>query len=740
MADREHTDIDRLINDFLYRLQDLNLPTGRELSGFADEFRTLRLSIESLDLNTKLAAKAQNELAKYYEGGSASVNASIAASAATMVTDPKTGMAVPRSALSGASNAAETERKAKEALGGVRPPSLLKSLKAAALAPSGERSEAFITGGGGGPSRPKPVAKEDLPWGRGVPDDIAADLTIPQFGELTTQNILRFLSGTAFRRSQQQAGTEGGPSGERAGLASNLLYRASEWSARWQAAKMFAGRYGYEISPHDLAGTGGLQGLGALAGATGGGDVNVLGMGVRIPFLDPQFRKGLSEEWQRTKFAAQAGINKTQVNTVFGNLYNEGWLGGDRTNQMRRAGVDIMKYNTQLGNNPAIYQAMDKATRLGAESLKGFVGVVKQIPDAAKAAHVSLDQMVQDGNALGEINQSQGGTYATGFRNAQYLAQLTGLPAGVMAQMFENPLVQSQAMLNTGLGPWMQGLQTPSERLQSMFGAVNSMSSGTQFGNRMVDDHGVAGKFGFRHFVGGSQQQDAMLSQLLGVSPEWVHKMKDKGFQQRVLIGSELLGAGEDWSAKVHRVAGRHGPWKALFDMHANRTGNLGDLHKMMTMAVDQQGKQMFTPKDIKSVMNAAKTNGKWVPGSRKWIPEVAPSADGLWQARKAHWEVTKGHWEGTTPQQAAEKAQKKLRELYAKKVPNPSDPNAPKVTIDLSPAARKLFGIKTDAKDKANAGQVSVNTGYGTGPTTVGPFGPGSGYDSYGGGYGYGG
>jgi hypothetical protein len=738
---QQQPSVEEIVQNFLYRLQELNLPKSDDMARFTAELGTINESIKALDLSTKAAAQSQkNTAAKFYETSSAS-------SVASRGTEVK----FTQSGAGGASVTPDApvssqEAQAKRQLGTEYPntPGVLGAIGNFASTRGGfnERVNAAILGtpeqrGGGGPS----IADQaDMTLGGSIPSRHER-LKIPQIGEFTTQNFLEWLSDSAMHRAQQGAVNDDGTINPDSHMGlqrtSAALYKASEYSAKWALLKQFAGRYGYDIAPHDLTGMGGLQGLGATVGTGGGGDISAslpfIGkVGMRIPFLDPQFLKGASEEWQRSKMAMGAGINKTQANTIFDNLYQLGWLGGDRTNDMRQSGAQIMKYNTQLGNNPAVYQAMDKATRMGMQSLNEFVGVVKQIPDAAKAAHVSLDQMVQDGNALGELNQQQGGTYAAGFRSAQYISQLTGLPSGVFAQMFQNPLVQSQAMLNTGLGPWVQGLQTPEERLQSVFGAVNSMLPGTRFGNRTINDHGVAGEFGFRHFVSGSSQQDAMLSKLLGVGPEWVHKMKDKKFQQRVLVGTELLGAGEDWSAKVHRVAGRGDKWHPLFGMQANHTGSLGDLRKMMKMAVNQHGKQMFSEREIQSVMDAAKVNGHRVGATKgHWIHEPAMGRGEVPGA--GHWVPgKKAHWEGTSPEQASEKAYKKMRDLYKKKNPTPSDPNAPKVTIDLSPAARKLFGLKNDTKDKANAGQGSVNLGFGTGPTNVGPFGPGSGYEYY--------
>jgi hypothetical protein len=700
MADQPQPSIDEIVHGFLGRIQDLGLPTSDDLRGFVGELKSVRDSIDALSLSTSASVQAQNKLADFYKTGSASDAASLVG----RQTGPGSWMPI-QSGAGGAS---------------VTPDAPIESQESDArrrVANESRRGVKAGRPGGGGPSTPD---EDELPQ--------HPPLKMPQYGEFTPQNLLEWMSDSAAHRATVREAK--GESGDTYRTAAKGLDKAGQYVARAALIRQFASQHGFETHTNTLDGSGGFQGTGSLVGATnsGGGDLQLpFGLGgFRVPFLDAQFRKGLSEEWQKSKMAMQAGVNKTQANGIFDNLYQLGWLGGDRTNQMRSAGAEIMKYNTTLGNNPATYQAMDKATRMGAASLKDFVTVIKQVPDAAKAAHVSMDQMVQDANAVGEISQQQGGTYMSGFRTASTLSQTTGLPAGMLAQGFENPFVQSYAFRNTGLTPWMQGLQSPYERMQAVFGSINELRGATTFKGRNVDLGGVAGEKGFVQHFDSKDMQAAQLHQLFPeYSPEVLKKMLDKNYQKRVAAGTQIMGAAEAWSEKVGRIDRRHHDTSDLFSKAGGNKGNLGDLRSMMKMAVDSKGKRLFSDKEIAAVMKNSRHTGHWVKGTKGHYEDIQ-SADGLDLGKK--WvKGTKGHRVGATAAQAASHTYTELKKLWDKKMGNPSDPNAPKVTITLSPEARKLFGIKNDQKDKANAGQTSVNIPSAQGPTQVSPFGPGS-------------
>lgn len=497
--------------------------------------------------------------------------------------------------------------------------------------------------------------------------------------------------------------------GDKWAKVARRFHGAAEMAGGVSLAHQVMSTYGYDFRTHTISGTGGLEGLGEKLGVSGSGmDVGPL----RIHGINPAARKGMQEQWEMTKMAMSPGINKTQANFIFDQLYDRGWLGGEQTNTMREGSKQIMQWNKQLGMNPQTYDAMDKSLRYGTTSMRDFVRTIKGIPEAAKSARVSLDQMLADANAMGEQNQEFGGTFAQGFKNANTIAGISGLPAGVVGAGFNNPIIQGYSTVQSGLPPQLQGLLPGGQRMQGVMAAVNSMKSAVSgIGPKTTTDPAT----GLTRTISGLDQQVAWLHQMFPeYSPEVLKKMVNPATARQIKDAGEIADWGQQWSRQGTMGGSGKGSWANFKQAHikgAKRidpdTGELVDI---------------FTHDEIKEIEKAGKLdrNAGDPLGVSRTDPRVVNAMahpKNAAQKRRAgesdadYQKRLEGMFERTG-------RYNKMKEILAEKGDNAMDGNPNKVTIELSETARKALHIKSSKKSESNAGGSSVNIPFANGPS----------------------
>ena len=482
--------------------------------------------------------------------------------------------------------------------------------------------------------------------------------------------------------------------------AGRVLHGAAEFAGAVSLGHQMASTYGYDFRTHTISGTGGLEGLGEKLGVSGSGmDVGPL----RIPGINPAARKGAQEQWEMTKMAMAPGINKTQANFIFDQLYDRGWLGGEQTNTMREGSKHIMQYNKQLGMNPQTYDAMDKSLRHGTITMEDFVKTMKRVPEAAKSARVSLDQMVADANAMGEQNQEFGGTFAQGFKNAMTISEISGLPAGVVGAGFNNPIVQGYTTVQSGLPPQLQGLLPGGQRMQGVMAAVNSMQNAVSgIGPKTTTDPAT----GLKRTITGKDQQVAWLHQMFPeYSPEVLKAMTDPKTARQIKDAGELSDWGEQWSKQGTMDGKGKGSWANFKKSHMDGAKRIDpDTGKLVPM---------FTKDEIKDIEKAGKPNTDM---QKKVFDAMAHPHNPAQKRRegesnKEYQKRLEGMFERTG-------RYNKMKEILAEKGDNAMDGNPNKVVIELSETARKALHIKGGKKSESNAGGSSVNIPFANGPS----------------------
>lgn len=488
------------------------------------------------------------------------------------------------------------------------------------------------------------------------------------------------------------------------------LHGGAEIAGGVSLAHQVMSTYGYDFRTHTISGTGGLEGLGEKLGVSGSGmDIGPL----RIPGINPAARKGLQEQWEMTKMAMSPGINKTQANFIFDQLYDRGWLGGEQTNVMREGSKHIMQYNKQLGMNPQTYDAMDKSLRHGTITMEDFVRTMKRVPEAAKSARVSLDQMVADANAMGEQNQEFGGTFAQGYKNAMTISEISGLPAGVVGAGFNNPIVQGYSTVQSGLPPQLQGLLPGGQRMAGVMSAVNSMKGAVSgIGSKSVTDPAT----GLTRTISGEDQQIAWLHQMFPeYSPEVLKAMTNPKTARQIKDAGQISDWGEQWSRQGTMDGKGKGSWANFKQSHikgAKRidpdTGELVD---------------MFTKDEIKEIEKAGKLDRDG--GSPFGISDTDPRVrDAMKKPKNAAQKRRAGESDEDYQKRLEGMFERtgrynKMKEILAEKGDNAMDGNPNKVTIELSETARKALHIKGGKKSESNAGGSSVNIPFSRGATT---------------------
>ena len=540
----------------------------------------------------------------------------------------------------------------------------------------------------------------------------------------------------AYREMQRQHGDALASVQDRRGnalaTAARSLHGMSEFSAQVSLFHQYSQRYGYDMRTHSLEGTGGLEGTGERTGVSGSGrDINIGPFGLRIPGLNPAALAGVGEEWEKTKLAMKSGINKTQANFIYDQLYDRGWLEGKERDNLVNGAADVMRYNKQLGMDPATFDALDKSTRHGTTGVQAFVKVVKEIPEAARSARVSLQQMNADANAMGEANQQQGGTFWQGYKNAIAMSGMSGLPAGVLGESFQNPIVQGYAMTQTGLAPQAQGLMSAGQRMRSIMEAVNGLAPA--FGNIPGRTNRVPGAGNFNLTTTGKDQQMAWLHQMFPeYSPEMLKALTDPKTRAQIESGANVEDAAMAWS----RGAGGAKNAKQYFsgDRNAARN-NWGTLKKdylqKAAMVDPDTGelKRMFTDDEIKDIENAGKFDpsivgtdagvfGKGDHGISGRVKKLMEHPQTSAQKRRDG-ESMDDYRKRLAGMVAATERYKKIKDIVSEKGDTAQSQHGPKAVIELGPNAKKFFKI-SGVKGEANAGQTSANIPFASGPTTT--------------------
>lgn len=525
------------------------------------------------------------------------------------------------------------------------------------------------------------------------------------------------------------------PATNKFGKVSDLLSSAEEGYAQGQAVSTILRKVLHPIS--------GLRQLGYQTGAQGS---SAGFLGFRSPF-DPAVQAGLAQKVSQMGFALHSNVTPGQAATIYEQLYGQGWMGGQQTNAMRTAAGQIMNQNPFIGGMPQTYSMMDQATRKGQMSLQDFVGTMLKVPDAANAAHVNISQMMSDMQSLGDVNVSMGGTFGQGMQNAQAWSRITGMPAGPFGQMIQNPYVQGQTFLHTGLLPWEQGLATPYQHMEGVMGAVTMLNGIVSPGGPLTSR---IGNTGFSTTVTRQQQKEALMSHLMpGASSGFIHQLLVN--RRGIMAGSRLGAESQSYRDTITQYLQSNHPKElqhAYNMLGGSGHGTFGQLYGDLGRAVDSQGHKVIedwgyydqlrhhdggllgmvegSPMSMAQAHKAAQARAMWNirrAGDRRALEMMglpAAAVNNL-SGRQQFDAVQKLMHEHRLSKRAMDEIAKarntqvqRYQAMNTQKFgASGNNPSGPQVTIELGPAAKKVLHLSSpSASAKAsrnNGGTVTM-------------------------------
>lgn len=364
--------------------------------------------------------------------------------------------------------------------------------------------------------------------------DINEPIQIPRYGEFTVQDKLNMASDWLARGGLRAYDRSDGVEGQGRLQSAALLNQAAAYSpyamgighslmGKTGILPGSQGPFGININPTQNVQRGVEQGY-----SRGGADIHPLGF-THVPFLrDWGFqapgplryltqagREGLRTEVEQGHLAARAEISNEQAGEIMRAIEQSGWR-GDQQRRLTQGAGSLFSLPGMTGLNPQLgVSLMDQTMRYGASSMNQFLETMRNLPEAAKAANVSIDEMGSAMEEMGNAVQEQGGTFGEGMRRATEFSGITGMPAQTGIQAMQNPVVQSNIMLRTGLMPQVQGLAPTgtltgalSKSLEQMVSVYSSMP-----------DTKIRGPGGVTT-VSGRRQAIALAGQQLGLTPE----------------------------------------------------------------------------------------------------------------------------------------------------------------------------------------------------------------------------
>lgn len=289
----------------------------------------------------------------------------------------------------------------------------------------------------------------------------AAGIRIPQFGEMTVQDILGIGRDHALRRANQS--TPGTADWNRHGN------RAAMWdAASRRAGDVAAVRASFrQIQRHVTRPAQGFVGQFDETMPMGyRRDTNPFSdaLGFQLPF-SAYGQQGAREKWDQWSMRWSAGINAEQAAEI-NNAANQAGFAGRMGTSVRR---DFMapafrEYKIDPQNLIPFTQTL----RTGTSSIQELNAVVMQLGEGARSARMDVNSYTQAVSQSGEAAQASGGRFIQGVQFGNQFGSSTGLAPTVGNQLMQNPVVQGYVAARTGLPPNLAGAASPLAQQRSI--------------------------------------------------------------------------------------------------------------------------------------------------------------------------------------------------------------------------------------------------------------------------------
>lgn len=537
---------------------------------------------------------------------------------------------------------------------------------------------------------------------------------LPQFGEFTVQNKLEMASDFLTRRAagartraieedrqrfidvhtarglteeeaswqistQDEAGF-GGNRGDARGRTGALLQMGADQSAQMITVARDARRL------MDYGGS--IQRAGVGAGYERAGQLNIPGTNIGITNPVDIVRgvlggdsdgggsgaaEGVQQRINIQRLRMAGGIDKGQAEEIVGELAGRGWVG----EQGQNAAFDAIAPLVQKGLDPATsVDQMDRALRQGNTSIEEFRDTLKDLGSAAQASRMTLQEYQESLTGFAEQATDAGGGFNQGMRLGKNVARATGIAPQVAGDLlFNSPLVAGMAMQQGFLPNELGGMGT-NQATKALLGGLEMAEAATAgFRDQPIRDPETG-----EITMTGEQRQSAQMATVLGTSREMVERL------QR--------------TRRTTRAAGRA---ESLLSRHEAEIEGYTKERDRQDQTID--GKEVL-PEEFRPSARAKLNDlgNKW-GAIRKDITTLAPDRKADPKGFK-QFQLDLQNVEGRQGSDRVEAA-RRLIDRQQKRITSEIPDDMPKVQIEFTPDAQKIFRQKdiSPSRRKAQAG-----------------------------------
>jgi hypothetical protein len=393
---------------------------------------------------------------------------------------------------------------------------------------------------GGGPGQDQPGWAQAL--GReGITPESRLGLTIPRLGEFTVQDKLnmyaQWMGRAAMRR--QDEGDDGRRTTVMGRTAAGAAYLRDQSAAivavnrEFQRLRNFA--QGQELGGEQL----GFSRESAL------GDVELLGAGFRLNYgvASAAQREALHQEFTQRRVQAAAGVSGEEAQRIRQIVAGMGYSGGLNADLQ----LNLFRNLQQRGIAPeAVAPLVDQGVRQGNSSVAALRDTMYDLADAARNAHMTLEEVTSATAEYAESVQDIGANYEAALRNAATFTRM-GIDPRIASQAQQSPMVQGILTARTGLPPQLQGIVAAPQVAQAMGQAIDmGLALGRPFSN--MPDSTMTSASGQKITVAtGRDAQIAMAQQMTGMPRQIIERyMRNPQFLQTGAVAQTMVGQMED--------------------------------------------------------------------------------------------------------------------------------------------------------------------------------------------------
>lgn len=520
-----------------------------------------------------------------------------------------------------------------------------------------------LTGGGGhsggGASAP-PRSGSDAAWYRMLQGRSGEAITLPRYGEFTSQDVLNLGAHAAAKFAVPGDGSAPGDAQRVIGTAGGLLGTMASMTPYFHVLESKTGM---------ALGSRAMQAQSENMGySRGGRDLGIGPFGMSIPgsqYFGAAGKESIKEDWASFKSGLGAGISAKEAKEFMDALRAEGYTSKNGLLSMTKVITDLKAdkmTSGDVGSAGVMASVTDQMTRFGTNSVVGLSNSIKGMGEVAIKARMSVDEVYNALDQFANDQQQKGATYTEGFNTGKQFMNTTGLSAGILSQFQDNGTVQGMFSAGTGLLPSEMGASPLGSQMDAIYKSMDLL--GGAYGG--LGTRTVKSPYG-NVAVTGKDQANALTAQTLGTTPDVIKQLQRD--RKRNTAGGWLSTFTDLYDSEADNI-------KSNYD---DRTGD---------------------PTGAAKALNAGRLtmNGQPVPGMDKLNKMMTDAGFSKDQIKKI---------DGSHTWDRADMINKVLAGKQNKE---------PTVTINLAPELRGKFGLTTPTQRKqANQAKVPTNGIFGS-------------------------